>query len=96
MYENKGLTVGADAEEYLKVYIKYIYDNRDRFFGNARSIRKIVEKSTRNHELRMADLSKKERTKKMMLTLVLDDVIEFEPNKNKMKKRSAMGYKFGG
>ena len=84
------------TEAYLKTYIKYLYDNRDRFFGNARSIRKIVEKSTRNHELRMADLSKKERTKKMMSTLSVDDVKEFEPSKNKMKKRSSMGYKFGG
>ena len=95
MYENKGLTVDADAEAHLKIYIKHIYDNRDRFFGNARSIRKIVEKSTRNHELRMADLSKKERTKKMMLTLVVDDVIEFVPDKVKPLKRQAMGYKFG-
>ena len=96
MYENKGLVADADAEAYLKTYIKYLYDNRDKFFGNARSIRKIVEKSTRNHELRMADLSKKERTKKMMSTLSVDDVKEFEADTNKMKKRSSMGYKFGG
>jgi len=96
MYETKGLKVDADAKTYLQTYIQYLYDNRDRFFGNARSIRKIVEKSTRNHELRMADLSKKERTKKMMSTLSVDDVKEFEPNKNKIKKRSSMGYKFGG
>ena len=64
MYKSKDLVVDSEAEALLKVYIKSLYENRDRFFGNARSIRKIIEKSTRNHELRMADLSKKKRTKK--------------------------------
>ena len=95
MYKSKGLVANAEAKAYLSIYIKYLYDNRDRFFGNARSMRKIVEKSTRNHELRMADLTKKERTKTMMSTLSIDDVREFEPNKTKTTQRKSMGYKFG-
>ncbi len=46
MYESKGLVADKEAETHLKTHIKYLYDNRDRFFGNARSIRKIVEKSS--------------------------------------------------
>jgi len=83
MYESDGLAADAEAEAHLKKHIKFLYDNRDRFFGNARSIRKIVEKSTRNHELRMAGLSKKQRTKKMMSTLNIDDVKEFDPSRIK-------------
>jgi len=96
MYESDGLAADAEAEAHLKKHIKFLYDNRDRFFGNARSIRKIVEKSTRNHELRMAGLSKKQRTKKMMSTLNIDDVKEFDPSKNKTRHRKTLGYKFGG
>ena len=44
MYKNKGLQVDKKAELHLKIYIKFLWDNRDRFFGNARSIRKIIEK----------------------------------------------------
>jgi len=96
MFESKGLVVDSEAEAHLKIHIQFLYDNRDRFFGNARSIRKIVEKSTRNHELRMADLTKKQRTKKMMETIGVDDVKEFTPDKDKSSKRKPLGYKFGG
>lgn len=96
MYESKGLIADAEAEAHLKTHINFLYDNRDRFFGNARSIRKIVEKSSRNHELRMADLSKKQRTEKMMSTLSIDDVKEFVPDKEKTMQRRPLGYKFGG
>lgn len=96
MYESKGLHTDSESEAHLKKYIQFLYDNRDRFFGNARSIRKIVEKSTRNHELRMADLSKKQRTAKMMATINIDDVQEFIPDKEKFSQRKSMGYKFGG
>jgi len=94
MYDNKGLQVDAKAEKHIKVYISFLYDNRDRFFGNARSIRKIVEKSSRNQELRMADMSKKQRTKKMMATLSIADVKEFVPNDEKILKRQPLGFKF--
>lgn len=94
MYENKNLQVDTEAEKHIKTYIAFLYENRDRFFGNARSIRKIVEKSSRNQELRMASLSKKQRTKKMMATLSLEDVKEFVPNEEKLLKRQPLGFKF--
>lgn len=94
MYENKGLQADKEAEKRIKTYISFLYENRDRFFGNARSIRKIVEKSSRNQELRMASLSKKQRTKKMMATLCIEDVKEFVPNEEKTLKRQPLGFKF--
>jgi len=96
MYKNKGLKADVDAKSHLKTYIAYLIENRDRFFGNARSIRKIVEKSSRNQELRMADMDKKHRTKEMMSTLNLDDVKEFIPDKNRTLKRQTMGFKLEG
>jgi len=95
MYSAKGFAVDPEAETHLKTYIKFLYDNRDRFFGNARSIRKIVEKSIRNHELRMADLSEKQLTKEMMSTIGMDDVKGFIPKKDIYSERKSLGYKFG-
>ncbi len=95
MYSSKGLTPSKEAEDHLKSYISFLYLNRDRFFGNARSIRKIVEKSTRNQELRMADIPKKQRTKKIMSTLSIDDVKEFVADKTKLSTRKPLGYSFG-
>ena len=96
MYQSKGLVADPKAEEHLKVYIKHLYENRDRFFGNARSIRKIIEKSTRNQELRMADMSKKQRTKKIMSTLTIDDVKDFVPGKDSLSVLHTLGFKFKG
>jgi hypothetical protein len=93
MYDDKGLIIDAKAETFLKKYIAYLFKNRDKFFGNARSIRKIVEKSTRNHELRMADIDKKKRTRTMMKMITLDDVKEFDMNKTDSTKRRSVGFK---
>jgi SpoVK/Ycf46/Vps4 family AAA+-type ATPase len=92
MYKAKGVIPDKKAVNHLKSYIAFLYKTRDKFFGNARSMRKIVEKSTRNHELRMADLGKKQRTKKMMNTITYEDVIEFVPNKDKVLKRQRLGF----
>lgn len=94
MYAERDLIPSPEAEAYLKSYLEFLYKNRDQFFGNARSMRKIVEKSSRNHELRMAGLKKSLRTKKVMATLSIDDVKEFLPSKVKQMKKPAMGFKF--
>jgi SpoVK/Ycf46/Vps4 family AAA+-type ATPase len=94
MYTTLGLIPSEEAAVHLKNYIKHLYENRDRFFGNARSIRKIVEKSHRNQELRMADIPKKSRTEGIMKTLSIDDVKEFIPDMEKSTQRQPLGFKF--
>ncbi len=93
MLAKKELIPNKKAEEHLKIYISFIYKHRNKFFGNARSIRKIVEKAYRNQQLRMANLSKSKRTKKIMNTLTLEDVLEFDPTKIKTGKSKSIGYK---
>jgi hypothetical protein len=56
-------------------------------------MRKMVEKAYRNQELRMAALDKEKRTKKMIATLVLDDVLEFDTSKIEVSKRKSIGFK---
>jgi len=86
MLKEKGLKPNKEAGDYLQAYLADLYLNRDRFFGNARSVRKIVEKATRNQELRMAGLIKKERTSEMIETLTLDDVKEFQYTKEAVRQ----------
>jgi len=93
MLAAKGLIPNKQAETQLKAYIKFIYQQRNEFFGNAREIRKIVEKVYRNQQLRMANLSKTKRNKKVMNTLTLEDVLEFDPSKVKNVKSKSIGYK---
>jgi len=93
MFSSKGLKVEQKAEQHLKTYIAYLYKYRNKFFGNARSMRKIVEKSTRNQELRMANLPKNKRTKASINTLNLEDVLEFDSFKIVTTKPKSIGYK---
>ena len=93
MFTSKGLKADAKAKKYLKTYIGHLYQNRSKFFGNARSIRKMVEKSYRNQELRMANMEKAKRTKKIISTLVLDDVLEFDVSKIEVSKRKSVGFR---
>lgn len=94
MVQNKGLAFNVEAEKHLQEYIGFLYKNRNRFFGNARSIRKIVEKAVRNQELRMAVLPKKQRTEKLMSEVVLADVQEFVYIENLNKP--SLGFKIKG
>ncbi|MFD1293976.1 AAA family ATPase [Lutibacter holmesii] len=93
MLHQKQLKTTNDAELHLKKYINVLYTHRSPYFGNARSIRKIVEKTVRNQELRMANLTKKQRTNQMISTVEIDDVIEFNSDKIEENKSVRIGYK---
>jgi SpoVK/Ycf46/Vps4 family AAA+-type ATPase len=93
MFAAKGLHPNSAATRHLKAYLGHLYQHRDRFFGNARSVRKIVERATRRHELRMADLPKSKRSKRTLTTLSLADVSEFDALKQATEAgRSQIGF----
>jgi len=94
MMAKEGLKPDKACEEHLKIYIEWLYKTRNKFFGNARSIRKVMEKSYRNFELRMASMDKKDRTKKVLSTLVLKDVEEFQIPESG-RQASGIGFKYG-
>jgi SpoVK/Ycf46/Vps4 family AAA+-type ATPase len=91
MLGDRGLTPDIDAEKYLKKYIASLYTNRNQFFGNARSMRKIAEKTIRNQELRMASIERSERTPEMISLIILEDVREFEYRNT--DTRPALGFR---
>ena len=93
MLDDKSLKPNKEASEHIKTYLAALYAGRDKFFGNARSVRKMVEKSYRNQELRMASLAKEQRTKKAMATLILEDVQEFKVGTK--ARNVGLGFKYG-
>ena len=94
MLADKGLKADHEAEGHIRKFIAHLYLGRNKFFGNARSMRKIVEKAYRNHELRMADLPMEKRSSKLMSTLIFEDVKEFVPEEKDVVNKG-IGYKFG-
>jgi SpoVK/Ycf46/Vps4 family AAA+-type ATPase len=78
MLRSETLTPDEAADNHLKTYLAYLHQRRDKFFGNARSVRKIIEQAIKNQNLRMASLHKDERTPEHLQTLAFDDVDEFQ------------------
>lgn len=82
----------AEAKEKLKSYIEYMYKKRDKFFGNGRAVRKIIEEAIRNQHLRLSELPKVKRTTKVIGTLTLADVNEFNAD-NIPSQKNGIGFK---
>jgi SpoVK/Ycf46/Vps4 family AAA+-type ATPase len=95
MLQVENLTPDEKAEEHLKSYFNYLYSRRDKFFGNARSVRKVIGEAIKNQNLRMASLHAAERTPQVLQTLTLEDVKEFDPNKEQSGKGQGIGFKIG-
>jgi SpoVK/Ycf46/Vps4 family AAA+-type ATPase len=89
----ENLTPTAEAEAHLKAYLDVLYTARDKFFGNARTVRQIIGESVKNQHLRMASLTASERTSAALSTLTMEDVAEFEL-KNETS-RQQLGFRFG-
>lgn len=86
-----GVEPDAAAAEHLKGYISHMYRTRDKYFGNGRAIRKIIEEAIRNQHLRLSELPKAKQTAKVLKTLTLEDVDEFRTD---VKPSSAGGIGF--
>jgi ATP-dependent Clp protease ATP-binding subunit ClpA len=82
-----------EASEHLKKYIEFVFKNKDKYFGNGREIRKIIEEAIKNQHLRLAGMPKNKRTQKIVHTLTIDDLAEFSLD-NKPKQRTGIGFKF--
>ncbi|GAB4135048.1 MAG: hypothetical protein Fur0041_08840 [Bacteroidia bacterium] len=78
LLKKENLTPTPDAETHIRNYLQALYDSRDKFFGNARTVRQMVGEAVKNQHLRMAALTAEERTQEMMNTLTMEDVAEFE------------------
>ena len=72
-----------------------IYSNRDKYFGNARTVRQVIGESIKNQNLRLAGIPASERTTEQLQLLIIDDVKEFDIE-NKPSRGSSLGFKLGG
>jgi len=87
-----GIKPDKAAAEHLKAYIAFVHKNKDKYFGNGREVRKIIEEAIRNQHLRLAELPKNKRTEKIIHTLTIDDIDEFSLD-NKPKQRTGIGFR---
>ena len=97
MLREKGLIATPEAEERLKDYLIYTYERRDRFFGNARTVRSIVDEAIRNQNLRLSGMPIEERNELNINVLTADDVTNFRLDENDaVFNKKTIGFKAKG
>jgi SpoVK/Ycf46/Vps4 family AAA+-type ATPase len=89
------ITPDAEAEDHLKSYFLHTHTHRDKHFGNARTVRQVIEEAVKNQHLRLASMPIEERTPLHLATLTIDDVKEFEID-TKRSAGGSLGFKIGG
>ncbi len=78
LIEQEDLTLEDAAKEHLSSYIDKLVKNKHKYFGNARTIRKIVAQAVQKQHLRMAQLSVLERTADLINLIKFEDVSDFK------------------
>lgn len=81
------------AKKRLKEYIDFLFENRDKYFGNGRAVRRIIEEAIRNQHLRLSELPKNERTEKVISTLSFEDIADFKTDNLPTSTLSPIGFK---
>ena len=82
MFNDAGMTIAADAEEHLKNYLAFIHEYRDKYFGNARSVRQVVTDAINKHNLRLAGMPREERIEGVLNVLSMQDVEHLKLDKS--------------
>jgi predicted polyphosphate/ATP-dependent NAD kinase len=97
--KEEGLKAEPQAREHLAAYFTEAWNNRNKFFGNAREVRKVIHAAIKNQHLRMADMESSKRTVDMITALTLADVAEFTLSKAAQESQTGgrpLGFRVGG
>ncbi len=92
MINSHEMRITPKALEHLTAYCKFLYDYRDKYFGNARSIRQIIQDVIKNQNLRLAKAGVDAKTQVNLITF--EDVKDFARDKNLLNfQRQSIGFR---
>ncbi len=91
LLKKESLQPDEAATVYLKKYIANLYDYRDKHFGNAREIRKVIERAIQNQHLRLAALEKTARTKESLSVLTQADLQDLD---DVTSRKTGLGFRY--
>ncbi|MES2779046.1 MAG: AAA family ATPase [Bacteroidota bacterium] len=93
MLAGNSITADQQALDHLKAYMVFLSKTRNKFFGNARNVRKTIEESIKNQHLRLAKIEPELRTVDMIHELKFEDVEEFKIDYNSVPEKPSIGFK---
>lgn len=74
MFQEDHLVLAEEAKIHLEKYLNFLYKFRDKYFGNARTVRNIVNQVIKNQSLRLATIPPEERHENALSTVIYEDV----------------------
>jgi SpoVK/Ycf46/Vps4 family AAA+-type ATPase len=95
MLNSNSIKPNLQASEHLKAYLEFQYKTRNQYFGNARSVRKVVEEAIKNQHLRLAKVETEQRTIDMIQELTFEDVEEFKIDYSAVTEKRTIGFNTG-
>ncbi|MDX2281184.1 MAG: AAA family ATPase [Saprospiraceae bacterium] len=93
MFQQEQYRVEEDAREHLGKYLAFLHQFRDKYFGNARTVRQVVMETIKNQNLRIAALPADAEDDHHAIRL--DDVATFTFDKDKLQMFHRRGIGFG-
>jgi SpoVK/Ycf46/Vps4 family AAA+-type ATPase len=92
LLKKESLAANSEAEAHLKGYLIELYETRDKFFGNARTVRQLVGDVVMKQNLRLASIAAEQRNKDDLTVLAFDDVKHLHIGSQGNKP--SLGFKF--
>lgn len=93
LLKKEGLIPTQEAADHLNNYFTALVNKKDKFFGNARTVRQTVGECVMKQNLRMASMVSSERKPEDLTTLTLEDVKHFSLEGASV--RPTLGFRFG-
>jgi len=95
MFKDEEVQPDKKALVHLEKYLNLQFELRDKYFGNARTVRGIVSDIIKQQNLRLSKLTKKQRTQKALKTITFDDVnnLSFDKEKDVIYNKKTIGFK---
>lgn len=87
-----GFEVSEQAREHIARYLQFLYEYRDRYFGNARTIRQAMSEVVKAQNLRLSRMPK--HTKRERHKIELDDVAVLKLDKDALSVFNRKGIGF--
>ena len=78
MFEDDGYNITAKAKDYLREYFDKLVLYKDKYFGNARTVRKIVLEVIKNQNLRISKIEAGNRKRGAVNKISFEDVTTVE------------------
>jgi SpoVK/Ycf46/Vps4 family AAA+-type ATPase len=94
LFKENGVQPDKKAKGHLQEYFNHLLTVKDKYFGNGREVRKVIEHVIKNQHLRLSQTAQEDRNQKMIETITIKDVEDFSVDRNQAANPSSgIGFK---